>query len=83
MLNVPETCENETNRLNHLEFVFIIETIMSLEENHLIELEVNITGLIKSNLLNLRIIITMHCLSLHNVLYYEPKRMRGYISQKF
>jgi hypothetical protein len=51
-LNVAEPSERETNQFDHLEYIFIDDPVSSLDENHLIELAVNLAGLI--NLANRR-----------------------------
>ena len=49
ILNVAEPTERETNQFDQLEYVFIDDPVSSLDENHLIELAVNLASLIKSN----------------------------------
>lgn len=71
VLNQPEPVERETNRFNDLEYVFIDDPVSSLDDNHLIELAVNIAELIKSSPLNLHYIITTHNPLFINVLINE------------
>ena len=71
VLNQPEPAERETNRFNDLEYVFIDDPVSSLDDNHLIELAVNIAELIKSSPLNLHYIITTHNPLFINVLINE------------
>ncbi len=71
VLNQPELAERETNRFNDLEYVFIDDPVSSLDDNHLIELAVNIAELIKSSPLNLHYIITTHNPLFINVLINE------------
>ncbi|EKO4006468.1 anticodon nuclease [Vibrio fluvialis] len=71
ILNVAEPTERETNQFDQLEYVFIDDPVSSLDENHLIELAVNLAGLIKSSKSNLKFIITTHSPLFYNVLYNE------------
>lgn len=50
VLNVLEVNERETPKFNKLEYVFIDDPVSSLDDNHLIELAVNIGELIKSSI---------------------------------
>lgn len=70
-LNEPEPTERETNQFDDLEYVFIDDPVSSLDENHLIELAVNIAELIKSSKSDLKFIITTHNPLFYNVLYNE------------
>lgn len=71
-LNIPEPAERETDQFDELEYVFIDDPVSSLDENHLIELAVNIAELIKkSSLSNLKFVITTHNPLFYNVLYNE------------
>ena len=71
ILNVPELEERETDRFNELEYVFIDDPVSSLDENHLIELAVNIAELIRSSQSDVRFIITTHNPLFYNVLWNE------------
>ncbi|BEH13874.1 AAA family ATPase [Marinobacter shengliensis] len=71
ILNVAEPTERETNQFDQLEYVFIDDPVSSLDENHLIELAVNLAGLIKSSQSELRFIITTHSPLFYNVLHNE------------
>lgn len=73
VLNTPETEERETDRYDQLEYVFIDDPVSSLDENNLIELAVNLAGLIKSSRSDLKFIITTHSPLFYNVLYHELK----------
>jgi wobble nucleotide-excising tRNase len=71
-LNVAEPSERETNQFDHLEYIFIDDPVSSLDENHLIELAVNLAGLIKSSqLTSLKFIVTTHSPLFYNVLFNE------------
>ena len=71
ILNVAEPTERETNQFDQLEYVFIDDPVSSLDENHLIELAVNLAGLIKSSQSGLKFIITTHSPLFYNVLHNE------------
>jgi wobble nucleotide-excising tRNase len=71
ILNVSEENERETNQFNDLKYVFIDDPVSSLDENHLIELAVDVSELIKSSRSELKFIITTHNPLFYNVLYNE------------
>ncbi len=71
ILNEPEAENRETDKFDHLEYVFIDDPVSSLDDNHLIELAVNIAELIKSSESDLKFIITTHSPLFYNVLYNE------------
>lgn len=70
-LNVPEPELRETPQFDQVEYVFIDDPVSSLDENHLIELAVQLAGLIKSCRSELKFIITTHNPLFYNVLYNE------------
>lgn len=83
VLNVPEPNERETEQFNDLQYVFIDDPVSSLDDNHLIELAVNIAVLIKSSLsTDLKFIITTHNPLFYNVLYSELGVKEGNILNK-
>lgn len=63
----------ETDQFNDLKYIFIDDPVSSLDENHLIELAVNIAELVKSAVgnSNLKFIITTHNPLFYNVLHNE------------
>lgn len=71
ILNVAEPAERETDKFDQLEYVFIDDPVGSLDENHLIELAVNLAGLIKLSQSDLKFIITTHSPLFYNVLFNE------------
>ncbi|WP_417789139.1 hypothetical protein [Terasakiella pusilla] len=83
VLNVLDPSERETNQYDDLNFVFIDDPVSSLDENHLIELAVNLAGLIKSSGSDLKFIITTHNPLFYNVLYNELKSKTCYLLQRF
>lgn len=70
ILNVAEPSDRETNVFDQLEYVFIDDPVSSLDENHLIELAVDLAQLIKSNNSDVKFIITTH-----NPLFYNVLRL--------
>ena len=70
-LNEPEPANRDTNQFDELEYIFIDDPVSSLDENHLIELAVNIAELIKSSKSDIKFIITTHNPLFYNVLYNE------------
>lgn len=71
ILNVAEPSDRETNVFDQLEYVFIDDPVSSLDENHLIELAVDLAQLIKSNNSDVKFIITTHNPLFYNVLHNE------------
>ena len=70
-LNIAEVANRSTDAFNNLEYVFIDDPVSSLDENHLIELAVNVAGLIKSSQSDLKFIVTTHSPLFYNVLFNE------------
>ncbi len=83
VLNVAEPSERETDEFDQLEYVFIDDPVSSLDENHLIELAVNLASLIKSSLSGLRFIVTTHNPLFYNVLYSELNSKTCYLLERF
>ncbi|MGN6083577.1 anticodon nuclease [Trinickia sp.] len=79
VLNVAEPTERETDQFNQLEYVFIDDPVSSLDENHLIQLAVNLGQLIKSSASDVRFIVSTHSPLFYNVLYNEVDAKAGYI----
>lgn len=69
--NVAEPDDRETREFDRLEYVFIDDPVSSLDDNHLIELAVNLAILIKSSEPGLRFVITTHSPLFYNVLHNE------------
>lgn len=72
-----------TNKFDDLEYIFIDDPVSSLDENHLIELAVNIAEVIKSSDSDLKFIITTHNTLFYNVIYNELKANVGYMLSKY
>lgn len=71
VLNIPEVDDRSIHQFDNLQYVFIDDPVSSLDENHLIEMAVNIAELIKSSTSGLKFIITTHNPLFYNVLYNE------------
>lgn len=74
-LNTPEIDERTTNEFDHVEYIFIDDPVSSLDDNHLIQLAVDLASLIKSSYFTsrggLRFIIATHSPLFYNVLHNE------------
>ena len=69
---VVEVLEEEDNdTFDNIEYVFIDDPVSSLDDNHLIELAVDIANLVKSSKSKLKFIITTHNPLFYNVLSNE------------
>ncbi|HHJ1171855.1 TPA: AAA family ATPase [Proteus mirabilis] len=82
ILNVPEDAGRETDQFNQLEYVFIDDPVSSLDDNHLIELAVDLARLIKSSDSGLKFIITTHNPLFYNVLHNEFNRASKFVLRK-
>lgn len=71
ILNIAETEDRETPKFNYLKYIFIDDPVSSLDENHLIQLAVDLAQLVKSSKSDLKFIITTHNALFFNVLYNE------------
>lgn len=79
-LNIAEPDERETDQFNDLQYIFIDDPVSSLDENHLIELAVNLGGLIKEAN-GLRFIVSTHNPLFFNVLFNETGNKACYLLQ--
>ncbi len=80
-LNIPEPENRSTDKFNDLKYVFIDDPVSSLDDNHLIELAVNLALIIKKST-GLKFIISTHSPLFYNVLYNELGLKSGYILNK-
>ncbi|BAR48756.1 AAA family ATPase [Tannerella forsythia] len=71
VLNIPEIDNRSTHQFDNLQYVFIDDPVSSLDENHLIEIAVNIADVIKNSTSELKFIITTHNPLFYNVFYNE------------
>ncbi|WP_295548133.1 AAA family ATPase [uncultured Pseudacidovorax sp.] len=82
-LNIPEIPDRSTEVFNKLTHVFVDDPVSSLDENHLIELAVNLAALIKSSQSELKFIITTHSALFYNVLFNELSSKASYMLERF
>ena len=82
-LNIAEPELRSTDAFNSLEYVFIDDPVSSLDENHLIELAVNLASLITSSSSNIKFIITTHNTLFYNVLHNELNTKKCYILERY
>lgn len=82
-LNIAEVANRSTDAFNRLEYVFIDDPVSSLDENHLIELAVNLAALVKSSQSNLKFVFTTHSSLFYNVLYNELNGKVCYLLERF
>lgn len=83
VLNIPEESDRETDKLNKLEYIFIDDPVTSLDDNHLIQMAVNLSEVIRQSESDLKFVITTHSPLFYNVLYNELKiKNNGYMLEK-
>ena len=82
-LNIAEAADRSTDVFNNLSYVFVDDPVSSLDENHLIELAVNLAGLIKFSQSELKFIITTHNPLFYNVLFNEFSNKACYMLERF
>ncbi|MDD2966244.1 MAG: hypothetical protein PHN64_01925 [Desulfovibrionaceae bacterium] len=83
VLNIPEPEDRESNEFDHLEYVFIDDPVSSLDENHLIDLAVNLAKIITSNESSVKFIITTHNTIFYNIIYNELNAKACYLFERF
>jgi len=76
-----EPADRPTDQFNHLEYVFIDDPVSSLDDNHLIELAVNLGTLIKKSN-ELKFLISTHNPLFYNVLFNELGSKECYMLTK-
>ena len=81
-LNISEPSERTTNEFDELKYIFIDDPVSSLDENHLIQLAVDLAELVKDSPDTIKFIITTHNPLFYNVLYKELGAKCGYILRK-
>jgi hypothetical protein len=81
-LNIADAADRSTDVFNNLAYVFVDDPVSSLDENHLIELAVNLAGLIKSSQSDLKFIITTHSPLFYNVLFNEFSNKACYMLER-
>lgn len=90
VINIPDPSDRETDKFDQLKYIFIDDPVSSLDDNHLIELAVNLAQAIKkSSNSGLKFIIATHSPLFYNVLHNElqlnkkEKRDGCYLLEKF
>jgi hypothetical protein len=83
ILNVAELEDRETTQFDQLKYVFVDDPVSSLDENHLIELAVELASLIKTSRSDLKFVITTHSPLFYNVLYNELNSKTCYLLERF
>ncbi|HHE8879671.1 TPA: AAA family ATPase [Haemophilus influenzae] len=81
-LNISVPSERTTNEFDELKYIFIDDPVSSLDENHLIQLAVDLAELVKDSPDTIKFIITTHNPLFYNVLYNELGAKNGYILRK-
>ena len=71
VLSIAEVGDRPTDQFNVLQYVFVDDPVSSLDENHLIELAVNLANLIKAAPQQLKFVVTTHSPLFYNVLHNE------------
>ena len=73
-----------TNRFDALKYIFVDDPVSSLDQNHLIELAMDLGEVIRNcNAMGLNFIITTHNTLFYNILYHEINRKKGYFLTRF
>jgi len=79
ILDEPDPSNRSTDQFDQLEYVFVDDPVSSLDENHLIELAVNLAALIKAAPTSLKFIITTHSPLFYSVLFNELNKKTCYL----
>lgn len=82
VLNIHDPSERETDKLNQLEYVFIDDPVTSLDDNHLIQLAVDLAQMIKLSESELKFFITTHNPIFYNVIYNELNAKNCYMLER-
>jgi hypothetical protein len=79
-LNIADAENRSSDVFNNVEYVFVDDPVSSLDDNHLIELAVNLASMIRSSQSDrLKFIVTTHNALFYNVLLNELKGKSGYL----
>jgi hypothetical protein len=81
-LNIAEVATRSTGVFNNLQYVFVDDPVSSLDENHLIELAVNLAKLITSSQSELKFVVTTHNPLFYNVLFNELNSKACYMLER-
>ena len=80
--NVVEEGERETNQFNKIQYVYIDDPVSSLDENHLMQLAVDLASLIKKSPLSIKFIISTHDTTFYNFLHNELNSKECFLLEK-
>lgn len=81
VLSEPDIDSRATDKFNNLKYVFIDDPVSSLDDNHLIELAVNVAELIKRSS-GLNFVVSTHNPLFYNVLFNELNNKICYMLSK-
>lgn len=76
-LNISEPSERTTNEFDELKYIFIDDPVSSLDENHLIQLAVDLAELVKDSPDTIKFIITTYNPLFYNILYNETSKLKN------
>ena len=79
VLNVVEESDRETNQFDNLNYIFIDDPVTSLDDNHLIQMAVDLAEVIRKSESELKFIITTHNPIFYNVLHNEINTKKCYM----
>ncbi|WP_455684009.1 anticodon nuclease [Thomasclavelia sp.] len=82
VLNVVEESDRETNQFDNLNYIFIDDPVTSLDDNHLIQMAVDLAEVIRKSESELKFIITTHNPIFYNVLYNEINTKKCYMLKR-
>tara|TARA_R110001599_G_scaffold67867_4_gene191397 strand:+ start:22276 stop:23457 length:1182 start_codon:yes stop_codon:yes gene_type:complete len=82
VLNVVEKEDRETDQFNQLKYVFIDDPVSSLDENHLMQLAVDLASLIKKSSSLIKFIVSTHDTTFYNFLHNELKSKSCYLLER-
>lgn len=82
VLQEPEADARDTDQFNQLEYVFIDDPVTSLDENHLIQLAVDLADLITKAPEGVKFIVTTHSPLFYNVLHNELGNKLCYLLER-
>ena len=82
VLNVVEESDRETNQFDNLNYIFIDDPVTSLDDNHLIQMAVDLAEVIRKSESELKFIITTHNPIFYNVFYNEINKKKCYMLER-
>lgn len=71
VLNVKLAEERETEQFNQIQYIYIDDPVSSLDENHLMQLAVDLATLIRRSTSPIKFVISTHDTTFYNFLYNE------------